>query len=339
MFSPAEPGAPGRPAPVPLVGSTRRHVLHPEQPHVVESRHFGHLVVIGPDGERVLALGDPGRLTFARSCAKPFQVTACLEALLDNGVDLPGDDEIAVSWASHRAEPAQLAVVARLLARSGRDATQLTCPPARSPAQPGTVPRRLNCDCSGKHAMFALAGDVVGCAPSRLLDPTGKLQKRVLGVLEAAFGPPGAVSVDGCGAPAVAVPLDRVAHAFRDLATGGRWQRARDAGLAHPGMVGGTGRLETELLQRGYAAKPGAQGLFAVGWNDPRGQPWGLAARVENGSGDAAATAVLAALNAGELVSRDAWTPPEVLGGGEPIGELRATDELVEACQVLRAAR
>ncbi|HEX9889644.1 MAG TPA: asparaginase [Nitriliruptorales bacterium] len=316
--------------------TTRRHVLHPERPHVVESRHLGHVVVVNPAGSTVLALGDPGRLTFVRSAAKPFQTTACLEALADNGVDLPPPDEVAVSWASHRGEPLQLATVARLLARSGRDASQLTCPSARPASDPGSVRRRLHHNCSGKHALFALAGDAVGCPPGRLLDPTAPLQKRVLGVLEAALGPAQAVSVDGCGAPTAAVPLEAIARAFAGLATHERWAHARAAGHAHPGLVGGRRRLESVLLARGLVAKPGAQGVFGVGWSDRDGGGWGLAVRAEDGDPVASATAVAGLLTAAGLLAVDAWAPPPVLGGGRPVGSWRPATELVEAASVLR---
>lgn len=335
-FHATEPGAPARPAPVALAERTRRHALHPERPHVVESRHVGHVVVVGPDGSLRLGLGDVERLTFPRSCVKPFQVTACLEALRDNGRDLPPPDEIAVAWSSHRGEPAHLATVARLLARSGRTTTQLTCPPARPEAVPETVARRLHHNCSGKHALFALAGDAVGCPPSRLLDPTARLQTRILGVLADTLGAALAVGVDGCGAPAVAVPLVGLARGFRELALGGRWAAARDAGFAHPLLVGGQGRLESVLLAERIAAKPGADGVFGVGWLTPEG-PWGLALKVEDGDGDASAAATHALLSAAGVVSPNRWELPTVRGGGRPVGVVRGVAALVDAAAQLRA--
>lgn len=331
---PAGPGAPGEPPPIVLVEATRRHVLHPERPHVVESRHLGHAVVVAPDGSCPLVLGDADRLTFVRSCAKPFQTTACVEALRDHGVPVPDDDELAVSWASHRGEPAQLAAVARLLQRSGRDATQLSCPPARSRHDPGGVRRRLNHNCSGKHALFALAGDAVGCPSSRLLDPTGPLQRRVLGVLREAFGTADVVSVDGCGAPAIAAPLRGIAAAFARFAVGDRFRHARTAGLTHPALVGGRHRLETWLLERGVVAKPGAQGAFGAGWTDDDGGAWGLAVRIEDGDGEAAATATYELLSRIGAIDAGGWAPATVRGGGRSVGVRRPAASLLEVARL-----
>ncbi|MGH3441583.1 MAG: asparaginase, partial [Nitriliruptorales bacterium] len=156
----------------------------------VESSHCGHLVVVTPDGQ-VAALGDPDRVTFVRSAAKPFQAAACLELLPDG---LPSD-LLAVGWASHTAEPEHLAAVTALLALAGLRPEQVTTPSL------GTGAGRLAYNCSGKHALFALAGHTLGERGPQLLDPGGSLQRHVLARLRSALGEPAGLGVDGCGAP------------------------------------------------------------------------------------------------------------------------------------------
>jgi L-asparaginase II len=291
---------------------------------VVESRHVGHLVITGGDGEVLRAVGDADRVTFVRSTSKPFQATGCLE-LLGDAADALTADELAVSWASHRAEPVHLAAVQRLLERSGTSPDALTCPPSTAEDDPAATPARVLHNCSGKHALFALAGRTQGTPRERLLDVDGPLQRVVLEAVRDALGPAAAIGVDGCGAPAVAVPLADLARAFAALAHEDRWQRVRDAGLARPQLVGGRGRLECALLAAGLVAKIGAEGVFAAGWLAPDGSPRGLAVKAEDGAERAATVAAHAALVAAGAVAAEVWAPAPVLGGGRPVGRVRAT--------------
>jgi len=319
----------------PLVEVTRRDVR--TATGLVESMHTGHLVVTGPDGV-MAAVGDPDVVTFVRSTAKPFQATACLELLGVSGVE-PSAAEVAVGWSSHRAEQVHIDAVMRLLHRSGTSPDDLTCPPAVADVDPGAAPARISHNCSGKHALFALAGMETGSPRQRLLDVDGPLQRVVLAGLVDAFGPLTAIGVDGCGAPAVAVPVVAVADAYRTLVVGDRFARVREAGFVHPRLVGGTGRLESALLSAGVVAKPGAEGMFAVGWKGLDGSARGLAVKIADGDQRAAATVVATVLMDLEVVPRDTWAPPPPLGGGRPAGSVRATPALRAVTETLLATR
>ncbi len=302
----------------------------------VESRHRGHLVVVGPDGVE-FALGDPDAELFARSAIKPFQATACLEVLAEHGPVAPDeltDAEVAIAWSSHRGEQLHLDAVRRLLARSGTAPEGLTCPPALPeadttwpPASPGEPPSRLRYNCSGKHALFALAGRGLGLRGRALLDPDGALQQRVLATIADACGDILGVGVDGCGAPAVVTRLTGLAGGFRQLAADPRWRRVREAGLAHPPLVGGTGRVESALLAAGVTAKVGAEGVYGAGWHDDRGAH-GVAVKAEDGNVRGAAVALVAVLARRGVVAGDVWAPPPVTGGDDVVGSVRAAPDL-----------
>ncbi len=304
----------------PLVEVTRRDVRTDRT--LVESVHHGYLVVTGPDGEVLASLGDPDRVTLVRSAVKPFQATACLESLALSGAR-PSPQEIAVACASHRAESRHLDAVRRLLQRSGTRPDELTCPPAVGLADPAARPARIRHNCSGKHAMFALAGVEMGAPAGTLLDPDGPLQQAVLGLLAEVLGPPVAVAVDGCGAPAVAVPIAALAAAYGRLAVEDRWAAVREAMLAHPGLVGGEDRAETALLEEGVLAKPGAEGVFGAGFRDARGGGYGVAVKVFDGAPRASSTTVVGLLEAMGIVPVGTWTAPPPTGGGRPVGEIR----------------
>jgi L-asparaginase II len=64
--------------------------------------------------------------------------------------------------------------------------------------------------------------------------------------------------VDGCGMPALRVPLDSLGSAFAALDA-----RIAGAMLAHPHLVAFEGSVDTELLRRGVVAKVGAEGILA----------------------------------------------------------------------------
>lgn len=317
----------------PLAEVTRRDVRDGRE--VVESVHAGHLVLATADGARLARLGDADATVFVRSAAKPFQATACLEVLGEQA-EAVSDAEVAVAWASHRAEPRHLAQVRRLLARSGTPAAALTCTPAAGEADPGAAPAALTNNCSGKHALFALAGRMLGLSGPVLLNPAGDLQRRVLDVLAEVLGPVRAVGTDGCGAPAVAVPLRALAVGYGQLAVEGRWARVRDAGLAHPGLVGGHGRLESALLAAGVVAKVGAEGVYGVGWTAPDGTGRGLAVKAADGSVRGAAETVVAVVEALGVVPPDCWVSPAPLGGGRPAGVVRCAPPLQQLVERLR---
>lgn len=284
-------------------------------------------MVAGPDGGVAGALGDADRWVFVRSAAKPFQATAALE-LADRHVP---PDLLAVAWASHRGEPAHLSAVTALLGLAGLRPDELTTPEATPDAGGDSEPSSIAHNCSGKHALFALAGVALGCAGRDLLDPEGPVQRPVLATLSEVFGGgrPLPVAVDGCGAPAVAAPLRGLADAYRRLAVPEtRWSSVVQAGLAHPHLVGGSGRLETDLLGRGVVAKPGAEGVFGAGWRDERGS-WGLAIKVEDGASRGVATALAGFLRAAGIADPGSWDVPQVRGGGEPAGEVRPAAPLL----------
>jgi L-asparaginase II len=83
------------------------------------------------------------------------------------------------------------------------------------------------------------------------------------------------LGIDGCSAPNYAMPLDRLAYGYARLASGARdaefgqsFATLRDAMVAHPDMVSGTGRNDLDLMRVGrgdWVSKVGADGVQVVG--------------------------------------------------------------------------
>jgi L-asparaginase II len=98
------------------------------------------------------------------------------------------------------------------------------------------------------------------------------------------------ICVDGCGVVAFEVPLAVAAGIYARLPA--EQPRQAAAMRAHPELVRGVGRLDTELMRAvsGAVCKGGAEGLACLGLPE---QGLGVALRVEDGNDRAVAPAVL----------------------------------------------
>ena len=277
---------------------------------VVESRHVVHAVVV-QDGAVVAEAGDPMRVAYLRSAAKPFQALPLARARDDLTTE-----ELAIAAASHLAQPAQLAAVRSLLTKAPASEDELEC---------GPEPTKLEHNCSGKHAGmlalcrahgwesegYRLAGHPVQEAcTAEILSLTDAGRDEV------------ETAVDGCGVVSFALPLERMALLFARLEAADGGPRVAAAMRAHPELIRGEGQPDTLLMQGlpGWTAKGGAEGLLCA--SGPGGA--GLALKVSDGSGRAIGPAL------GELLRRlghDApgLGPTELVNSrGETVGEVVA---------------
>ena len=244
-----------------------------ERGGLVESRHRVHAVKVR-DGEVVEARGDPGLVTFVRSAAKPLQAL-----LLVREYDDLADEEVAIACASHGARPEQLEAVKGLLARAWATEDDLECGPVDG--------SRLRHNCSGKHAGMLAVCAARGWPREGYRLREHPLQQAVVEeVAKVADTPAGELplAVDGCGVVTFALPLERMAAAFGELARGQPEGAARivAAMTANPEIVEGPGWPATELMLAlpGVVAKHGAEGVACVGFTDGVG----VALKVEDGA-------------------------------------------------------
>jgi L-asparaginase II len=156
--------------------------------------------------------------------------------------------------------------------------------------------------------------------------------------------------VDGCSIPTYAIPLRRLAHAFARFGSGvglraGQQQaaqRLRAAVAASPGMVGGSERFDTRVMQRfgtRVFCKVGAEGVYCAALPE-RGL--GLALKIADGTTRGAevvmATAleVLVANDDGERAFMRGFSEPTLANwNGIEVGTLRATAPLRQALRAL----
>jgi L-asparaginase II len=300
----------------------------------LESRHAGSFVLLDSNGEIEIAVGDVTSEILPRSSLKPLQATAMVEA------GFPGREaELALAAASHDGEDVHRDGARAVLAAAGLTESALQCPPDLPGSRAallewvgaGGAPARICHNCSGKHSAMLSTCVAAGWPTGSYRDPKHPLQQAVAARIgELCDAPVGEPVVDGCGAPAFAVPLVGLARAFARISTAESGAAAAVAAAirAHPRMVGGTGQAVTDLLAAvpGLVAKGGAECVWGAAMPDGRA----FAAKVADG-GPRAQPAVLTAALAywgcsGEAI--DNWSAAPVLGGGEPVGSITWSPEL-----------
>lgn len=302
-----------------------------ERSGLIESRHLGAAAVVDASGAILRAVGDVHATIYPRSSLKPVQAIAMLEL----GARF-ADDELVLASASHCGSPDHLAVVERMLRDDGRDGHALQCPAQwplglaeRAARQAAGLPAtRITMNCSGKHAGFLRASDVVDGDADHYLDLAHPVQRHVTDAVERFTGEPvHGTAFDGCGAPLHATSLAALATAIARVAAGStpEAQQLMAAVAAEPWAIDGTGRANTMVIERlGGIAKLGAEGVVVIGTT----AGIAVAVKVLDGSMRATTPVALALLASVGAIARDAahdlieLTSEKVFAGDAPAGAL-----------------
>ena len=291
----------------------------------VESTHLVDVAVVDRAGALVASAGDPEVEAAFRSSSKPIQARVALEA----GWQPRDDESLAIACASHNGEPAHVRAVRAILDAAGVDEDALATPPD-VPAYPSaalavTERARVYHNCSGKHAAMLAACAASDWPLQNYRAPGHPLQQRVMQRIAELTGVAPRPLVDGCGVPTLVAPLAALAKAFMEIDDGGPEQAAM---RAHPFLVGGSERLDTDLMSAApdVLIKSGAEGLACVS-----AAGYGIALKGRDGGMRFRGPAVLLVLGRLGLIddatldvlSKHREVP--VFGGGEQVGVVRAT--------------
>jgi L-asparaginase II len=297
----------------------------------VESRHRGAIAALAADGTFAFTAGNANTPVYPRSSNKPLQATAMLRA----GLPLEGE-LLALATASHSGEDFHVKGVRDILDFAGLTEHDLRCPPSLPIDEPtarrlikesDSPDSRVRMNCSGKHAAM-LATCIANDWPTETYrDPEHPLQRHIKRTIEELASEPVLVTgVDGCGAPLFALTLAGLARAFRALVLaepGTPERKVADAMRKFPEWTSGTSRDERKLMTSvpGLLLKAGAEGVNAFALPDGSA----AALKIDDGNQRARTPVTAAVLRAlGAQPPAELATTP-VTGGGNPVGEIRAT--------------
>ncbi|CAK6696705.1 asparaginase [Synechococcus sp. CCY9201] len=249
---------------------------------IPESSHRVHAVVCDQRGRVLMRAGDPQRLSFMRSAQKPFQATVFVSCGAADMGD-SSDRSLAIACASHAGTPAHAREAFRLLWQADLETEQLQCPVPAGATSP------LEHNCSGKHAAFLAACRRMGWSRETYLLDDHPLQQEVRKRVAELLALPAAELVsarDDCGAPTLQLQLAQMALLFAHLGASQQpdLERLSRAMLAHPELVAGEGRFDTELMRHSHGqvvSKGGAEGIQCL---SRVGEGLGVAIKVEDGS-------------------------------------------------------
>jgi L-asparaginase II len=275
---------------------------------LTESWHRGIAVLTGPDGKIIAERGNAKRLIYPRSAIKPLQTLA----MVRSGMKLEGA-ELAITSASHRGTDAHLALVRSILAKAGLEESDLQCPEG------------IGYNCSGKHAGFLTCEVINGWNKAEYLSIDNPMQTLVIEVLEEFSGEKILHStVDGCGAPLHSMTVEGVAKAMGKFCL--EEKELFNNLIANGWVISNHGVPDAILLDAGFLAKNGAEGVFVVATR----QGHGIAIKIADGSLRAAPLIAIKLLHDHQLITDKQYSELHeqlavpVLGGGKPQGEIIA---------------
>ncbi len=288
--------------------------------NVVESFHRGAYAIVDAAGAVVSARGDIQRPVYPRSAIKILQALPLVESGAADRFGLT-NEELALACASHDGEAEHVRTAASMLSKTGLDDSALECGvhwPYNEAAKlklaaAGAQPNALHNNCSGKHAGFVCLGCVMAGDGDRrgflsgYVAPEHPLMREVNAAVESTTGcklESAPMGIDGCSIPTFGIALTNLAQAFARIATGqgltpGRAaaaKRLRSAVAAAPFMVGGSGRVDTrvmELFGERVFCKVGAEGMYCAALPEAG---WGLALKMDDGNNARACEVAVAAL-------------------------------------------
>jgi L-asparaginase II len=146
--------------------------------NVIESEHYGSIVVADAEGTRHAVTGNPQTETFLRSSAKPFQALQLVER---EGLETLGlsNRHLAIMAGSHSGEAIHVRAVSEILGAAHRTVMDLEC----GVHQPydrltrdllrasGQRADARHHNCSGKHAGMLALGRILGTSLENYCDP------------------------------------------------------------------------------------------------------------------------------------------------------------------------
>lgn len=298
---------------------------------VVENRHAVHAAIVDSTGRLLYSVGDPSRMTLARSAAKPAQALAIAETGAFERFNFT-DEEIALTCASHSSEERHIKLARNMLTKIQAHESDLQCG-GHTPLsqvvhhtwiQAGLTPTAICSNCSGKHAGMIAGTKALGADVRSYHLPDHPMQVHVKKVVDEVCGLEEGESIwglDGCNLPAPAFPLHCLGRMYAAFASAAsekavldftpvdprterirRIRRVFHAMARCPEFVAGDGRFCTALMKAcegSLIGKLGADGCYGIAVRESETTKKlgaeagiGIAVKIEDGNVDMLYSAV-----------------------------------------------
>lgn len=334
-----------------MTATTVQKAVNVYRGNYIESTHAIHIAVVDDKGELLYKFGDPERLTFGRSSMKPLQAVPLVETGAAEHFSFEQAD-LALACASHSGEPFHRSGVLSILNKIDLPENALQCGSHVPQDRKGYEKHILEggkltpvfSNCSGKHSGMLTTAVHMEEDPDTYREVEHPVQQRIIEAIADICDTPKAeiaLSVDGCGVPVHRLPLEQMAYGFARLAHpensghADALKKIRDAMMAHPEMVGGTNRFDTDLMRAfdgGIVAKGGAEGVQCIGVVD---KGLGISLKVEDGNGRAASAVSMEILKELGVGNEDIYKqllsharPPVKNIRGDVIGQIETDFQL-----------
>ena len=290
---------------------------------VVDLQYYGHIALVDASGKKLWGVGDPNRVTYSRSSAKPMQAIPVIES---GAADRYGitQEELAVMCASHAGDDGHVQAVVSILEKAGLHEGYLQCG-SHEPMSADMMAKHRNesitpvavhNNCSGKHAGMLITAKALGGNIKDYYRPEHPIQEEITRIIAQTCDHDAAhikLGVDGCGVPVHAMPLHKFAHGYARMSVPQvlgpdrekTAQRITSAMINNPWMVGGTNNFTSELMKMfgdRLFCKYGANAFFAIGLKE---SGIGIAMKIEGGQSCAIPLASVAVLEKISAISAE----------------------------------
>ena len=244
---------------------------------------FFHGAISLFDGENFFNFCDDP-MVYGRSLMKPFQIQMFREELSDLT-----SRQTAIAVASHNGTAKHIKEAQSILSEDLQTKLALT---ETSPLETGCKTSIWTNPCSGKHCAIVRGLEKQG------IDATGYNQKDHdynkayrLVVEKYCNTSLQTRAIDGCSLPTYLQSLSSIAKGFYNVYTKQEFSWIRQAMLSHPFLVGGNGRIDTELMsikEHTVLAKEGADGLLVFSFRDTNNKTWSASLKLASGRNEEA---------------------------------------------------
>ena len=253
---------------------------------LVESSHFGHVVISNNLGEIKGYWGNPETIIYPRSSCKIIQALPLLEMGSARKFSL-NEKHLALACASHSGGEIHLSVAKNWLQKIGLYEKDLLCG-CHSPydriqsiklKQNQESPSQLHNNCSGKHLSFLTISKAFFREDdyrADYIDINHPVQKIVKKTFEEITGFQNSIyALDGCSAPNFACSIKSLAKAMAIFANPTKLENNRkkcieklkQAVISHPELIAGEERLCTKIIKKSNGrliVKVGAEGVYTA---------------------------------------------------------------------------